>query len=891
MNTEKKYTIMMEEFFMAKERLIILDGHSLMNRAFYALPPLTNADGLHTNALYGFTSMLFKMKEEINPDYIVCTFDKKAPTFRHVEYKEYKAGRKKMPPELGEQFPVLKELLNLLAINVFEIDGFEADDLIGTLSKFAEQKGIEVYVVTGDRDALQLASDDIKIIITKKGMSEKEIYDHNRMVEEFGVTPTQFIDVKGLMGDSSDNIPGVPGIGEKTAYKLIHQYGSIENVLQNIENIAGSKVKQNLMDFSDQAIFSKKLATIITNVPVDIDLDSIKSKESFDLDALRQMFFRLQFKSLLDKLPKETINEKAMSKTKEIDIKYEIVDTVEKLRNCAENITQQLYMYFNVADLNTYSKSRIDRIYLNSQEKNYALYFNQMLEEDEKTLIEILKAIFENEAIEKVGHDNKPVYLLLNKLGIKLKSVAFDTKLAAYLIDSSKGEYKLTTLIQELLKIDIIGEGEELYVKYTAYLPRLKKVLEEKIKEYEMEELLYKVEQPLTEALAFVEAEGFKVDKEKLSQLGEKFEIEIEAVQKEIFTLADEEFNISSPKQLGKILFEKLDLPVVKKTKTGYSTNAEVLEELSDKHPIIDKITYYRQLTKLFSTYVEGLKNVIDTDGKIHSSLNQTVTTTGRLSSTEPNLQNIPIKYEMGREIRKVFVPNNDECVILSADYSQIELRVLAHIAHDSNLIDAFVNHSDIHTKTASEVFRVPLEEVTTLMRGRAKAVNFGIVYGIGDFSLAKDLKITKKEAKTYIDTYFERYPNVKKYMEDIVKEVEEKSFVTTILNRRRYIPEALASNKMVKALGVRLAMNTPIQGSAADVIKLAMVNVYKELNERQLKSTLILQVHDELLLNVYKDELQTVEEIVKKEMEQVIKLRVPLEVDINVGETWYEAK
>jgi DNA polymerase I len=876
---------------MAKERLIILDGHSLMNRAFYALPPLTNTEGLHTNALYGFTGMLFKMKEEIKPDYIVCTFDRKAPTFRHEEYKEYKAGRKKMPPELGEQFPVLKELLNLLAIDVFEIDGFEADDLIGTLSKFAEEKGIEVYIVTGDRDALQLASDDIKVVITKKGMSEKEIYDHNRMVEEFGVTPTQFIDVKGLMGDSSDNIPGVPGIGEKTAYKLIHQYGSIENVLQNIENIAGSKIKQNLMDFSEQAIFSKKLATIITNVPVDIDLDSIKSKESFDLDALRQMFFRLQFKSLLDKLPKETKNEKAMSKTKEIDIQYEIVDTIEKLRNCAENITQQLYMYFDVVDLHTYSKSRIDRIYLNSQEKNYALYFNQMLEEDEKTLIEILKAIFENEAIEKNGHDNKPGYLLLNKLGIKLKGVAFDTQMAAYLIDSSKGEYKLTTLIQELLKIDISGEGEELYVKYTAYLPQLKKVLEEKIKEYDMEELLYKVEQPLTEALAFVEAEGFKVDKEKLSVLGEKFKIEIEAVQKEIFTLSDEEFNISSPKQLGKILFEKLDLPVVKKTKTGYSTNAEVLEELSDKHPIIDKITYYRQLTKLFSTYVEGLKNVIDTDGKIHSSLNQTVTTTGRLSSTEPNLQNIPIKYEMGREIRKVFVPNNDECVILSADYSQIELRVLAHIADDSNLIDAFVNHSDIHTKTASEVFRVPLEEVTTLMRGRAKAVNFGIVYGIGDFSLAKDLKITKKEAKTYIDTYFERYPNVKKYMEDVVKEVEEKSFVTTILNRRRYIPEASASNKMVKALGVRLAMNTPIQGSAADVIKLAMVNVFKELNERQLKSTLILQVHDELLLNVYKDELKAVEEIVKKEMEQVIKLRVPLEVDINVGETWYEAK
>jgi DNA polymerase-1 len=876
---------------MAKERLIILDGHSLMNRAFYALPPLTNAEGLHTNALYGFTGMLFKMKEEIKPDYIVCTFDRKAPTFRHEEYKEYKAGRKKMPSELGEQFPVLKDLLKLLAIDVFEIDGFEADDLIGTLSKFAESKDIEVYIVTGDRDALQLASDNIKVVITKKGMSEKEIYDYNRMVEEFGVTPTQFIDVKGLMGDSSDNIPGVPGIGEKTAYKLIQQYGSVENVLQNIDNIAGAKVKQNLMEYSEQAVFSKRLATIITNVPIDIDLDSIKSKDSFDIDALRQMFFRLQFKSLIDKLPKDVISTKSEEKQEEAAVQYEAIDSIEKLRAAVGNIKQELFMYFDTVDLHTFSKSAINRIYLNSGEKNYALYCKELQQENEKEFLELLKNIFENEAVKKIGHDNKPAYLVLEKLGIKLRGVEFDTKLAAYLIDSSKGEYELTTLIQELLKIDIKGQGEELFVKYAAYLPQVKSILEKRIKDYDMEDLLYKVEQPLTETLASVEAEGFKVDKDKLSELGEKFKSEIDTVQKEIYTIAEEEFNISSPKQLGKILFEKLDLPVIKKTKTGYSTNAEVLEELSDKHPIIDKITYYRQLTKLYSTYVEGLKNVIDEDGKIHSSLNQTVTTTGRLSSTEPNLQNIPIKYELGREIRKVFVPNNEESIILSADYSQIELRVLAHIADDDNLIDAFVNHSDIHTKTASEVFRVPLEEVTSLMRGRAKAVNFGIVYGIGDFSLAKDLKISKKEAKTYIDTYFERYPNVKKYMEDIVKEGEEKSYVTTILKRRRYIPEISASNKVVKALGVRLAMNTPIQGSAADVIKLAMVNVFKELSDRKLKSTLILQVHDELILNVYKNELEEIKAIVKKEMEEVIKLRVPLEVDINVGDNWYEAK
>ncbi|MCM0648494.1 DNA polymerase I [Clostridium swellfunianum] len=876
---------------MVKERLIILDGHSLMNRAFYALPPLTNAEGLHTNALYGFTAMLFKMQEEIKPNYIVCTFDRKAPTFRHEEYKDYKAGRKKMPPELGEQFPVLKELLELMSINIFEIDGFEADDLIGTLSKFAEKKDIEVYIVTGDRDALQLASDNIKVVITKKGMSEKEIYDSNRMVEEFGVTPTQFIDVKGLMGDSSDNIPGVPGIGEKTAYKLIQQYGSVENVLQNIDNISGAKIKNNLIEYREQAIFSKKLATIITNVPIDIDLDSIKSNERYDITALRQMFFRLQFKSLLDKLPQVEISETPTSRTEEALVEYETVDTIEKLNKAAQNIKEELFMYLETENLHIYSKADINRIYINSQGKYYVVDFKKLKEEDEKSLVEVLKPIFEDKTLMKIGHDNKSTFLVFRKYGIKLKGVAFDTKIAAYLIDSSKGEYELTTLIQELLKIDIIGEGEELYVKFITYLPQIKKALEEKVHEFSMEKLFYEVELPLTEVLAFMETEGFKVDKEKLEELGKKFRSEIDKVQEEIYELAGDEFNIGSPKQLGKILFEKLDLPVVKKTKTGYSTNAEVLEELSDKHPIIDKITYYRQLTKLHSTYVEGLKNVIDFDNKIHSSLNQAVTTTGRLSSTEPNLQNIPIKYEMGREIRKIFVSNNENSVILSADYSQIELRVLAHIADDENLIDAFVNHSDIHTKTASEVFRVPIEEVTSLMRSRAKAVNFGIVYGIGDFSLAKDIKVTKKEAKNYIDAYFERYPNVKKYMEDIVRVGEDQSFVTTILNRRRYIPEISSSNKVVKALGIRLAMNTPIQGSAADIIKLAMVNVHKQLTERNLMSTLILQVHDELILNVYKNEINEVQEIVKKEMEQVFNLRVPLEVDINIGDTWYEAK
>ncbi|WP_010238405.1 DNA polymerase I [Clostridium arbusti] len=868
------------------ERLLILDGNSLMNRAFYAIPALNNSEGLNTNAIYGFINMLFKMKEELKPDYIVTTFDKKAPTFRHKEYKDYKAGRKKMPPELAEQFPVVKELLEKLAINIFEIEGFEADDLIGTLAYFSRDKGIEVYIITGDKDALQLADDNIKIVINKKGMTEKEIYDKDRMLSDYGVTPKQFIDVKGLMGDSSDNIPGVPGIGEKTALKLIKEYGSVENVLMNIENLSGKKMKENLIEYREQAVFSKKLATIITDVPIEIDLEAIKSKESFDVKAVRDTFQKLEFKSLISKLPMAEEDIKAS-----IDVEYTIVDTLEDLQKLASSIKDTMHILFENENENVYSKSDIRKIYLNLKDKNYVIDYNKVFIENSEETIKILKTVLEDKNIEKIIHSAKIPYTILGKLGISLKGLIFDTKIAAYLIDPSKSEYDLKGLIGDILNIDISDEDELIKVKEVQCLKEIYKNLSEKIKSLNMEELFYTVEEPLIEVLSAMEKRGFKIDKVKLTELGEQFSEKIQQTQDEIYGISGEEFNISSPKQLGKILFEKLDLPVIKKTKTGYSTNAEVLEKLRDKHPIIDKITYFRQLTKLYSTYVEGLKNVIDVDDKIHSSFNQTVTTTGRLSSTEPNLQNIPIKHEMGREIRKVFVADDDESVILSGDYSQIELRVLAHIADDENLINAFKHHSDIHTKTASEVFNVPIEEVTPLMRSNAKAVNFGIVYGIGDFSLAQDLKITKSKAKEYIDTYFERYPNVKKYLEDIVVKAKEDKYVTTILNRRRYIPEINARNKMVASFGKRLAMNTPIQGSAADIIKLAMVKVYEKLREENLKSTIILQVHDELILNVYKDELDQVKELVKNEMENAIVLKVPLEVDINIGKTWYEAK
>ena len=869
------------------ERLLILDSNSLMNRAFYAIPPLTTTEGVHTNAVYGFTNMLFKMKEEIKPDYIVAAFDRKAPTFRHKEYEEYKAGRKKMPPELGEQFPIIKEVLNLLAVNIYEIDGFEADDIIGTLAKFAEKNNIEVFIVTGDRDALQLATNNIKVVINKKGVTETAVYDEKAFIDEFGVTPTQYIDVKGLMGDKSDNIPGVPGVGEKTAFKLIATYGSMEGVLSNIDEISGKKLKENLETYSEQAIFSKKLATIMTEVPIEFDLDDIKSQDSYNREELKKMFFKLQMKSLLAKLPGDDIE----GESEEEKIEITEVNNVELLKSILKEEKEIAFISYKLNDGNIYSKMELDKIYLSYGEKMYLIDMKLISMENPEESTRLLKNFMENDKITKVIHDGKNLVTTLTKLGIDIKEYIFDTAIAAYLIDSARSEYPLATLINEYLGKEVKGEGDTLVCTAVSNMKELYSYLKERISKEDMDELYYDVEHPLIFILSSMEAVGFKVNREKLDELAIKFKEEIARTEKEIFELCEEEFNINSPKQLGKILFEKLDLPVIKKTKTGYSTNAEVLEKLMDKHEVIPKIIYYRQITKLNSTYVEGLKNVIDQDGAIHSSFNQTVTTTGRLSSTEPNLQNIPVKYEMGREIRKVFIPKEDTDVLLSCDYSQIELRVLAHMSGDQNMIDAFNHHSDIHTKTASEVFKVPVEEVTSLMRSRAKAVNFGIVYGISDFSLSQDLKITKKEASEYMEIYFDRYPKIKGYLESAKEEAKEKGYVLTILNRRRFIPEIKSSNKIVKALGERLAMNAPIQGSAADIIKLAMVKVYNRIKKENLDSEIILQVHDELILNVKENELEVVKALVKEEMENVLKMAVTLEVDTNIGNTWYEAK
>ena len=869
------------------ERLLILDSNSLLNRAFYAIPPLTNSEGIHTNAVYGFTNMLFKMKEEIKPDYIVAAFDRKAPTFRHKEYEDYKAGRKKMPPELGEQFPLVKEVLNLLAVNIYEIDGFEADDIIGTLAQFAEKNGIEVFIVTGDRDALQLASDNIKVVITKKGVTETAVYNKEAFIEEFGVTPTQYIDVKGLMGDKSDNIPGVPGVGEKTAFKLISTYGSMEGVLSHIDEISGKKLKENLETYSEQAIFSKKLATIMTEVPIEFDLEDIKSQENYNKEELKKLFFKLGMKSLLAKLPGDDLEgEEEVAK-----IEINEVTTIEGFKEVLSVKEGIAFISYSTCNENIYSKIELDKLYINYGDKVSLIDFKLINMENSNEAINLLKAFMEDEKIEKVIQDGKNLVTILTKHNIEVKKFIFDTVVAAYLIDSAKSNYPLEVLINEYLMKEVKGEGDELICNAMASMKELYEYLKDRIDKEGMDELYYEVEHPLISILSSMEAIGFNVNREKLDELAVKFKEEISRTEKEIYELCEEEFNISSPKQLGKILFEKLDLPVIKKTKTGYSTNAEVLEKLMDKHPVVEKIIYYRQITKLNSTYVEGLKNVIDEDGAIHSSFNQTVTTTGRLSSTEPNLQNIPVKYEMGREIRKVFIPQESTDVLLSCDYSQIELRVLAHMSDDKNMIDAFNHHSDIHTKTASEVFKVPVEEVTPLMRSRAKAVNFGIVYGISDFSLSQDLKITRKEAAEYMEIYFDRYPKIKGYLESVKEEAKEKGYVLTVLNRRRFIPEIKSSNKIVKALGERLAMNAPIQGSAADIIKLAMVKVYNRIKKENLESQMILQVHDELILNVKENELEIVKALVKEEMENVLKMSVTLEVDTNIGNTWYDAK
>ena len=882
------------------KRLIIIDGNSIINRAFYALPDMTNSEGLHTNAVYGFTRMLFKIIDDYKPTHISVAFDMKAPTFRHKEFSEYKAGRKKMPNELGQQLQPLKELLDTFNIHRMEMAGFEADDLIGTVAKKAENDDFKVYIVTGDKDAIQLASNKTTTLITKKGVGEVEEYNYDSVVERYEMTPTQFIDLKGLMGDKSDNIPGVPGIGEKTGIKLIKEFSSIENLIENTNQLKGS-VKKKIEENKDQAVFSKKLATIITDVPIEISLDEL-SYGDYDKNAVIEEFKKFGFNTLIKQvLAMDGGYEESIVEEK-IELNINHLEDISAFKNEIEK-TNKLFIK-TVSKVGNILEKNLIYVFVSADGKNI-YYIN-----DEE--LELIKDIISNEEIKKIGYNLKDDYLALKPYDIQLNNMFFDIAIGEYLIDSkSSTSYECSDIAMKYLtkkiksKEELLGKGakakkfsdleleelstyfgEILNIVYNVY-----PIMEKAFKEMDMEYLFYDVEMPLVEVLGSMEYEGMAVDKNQLEEIGNKFKEIISNLEEEIFTMAGEKFNINSPKQLGVILFEKLELPVIKKTKTGYSTNADVLEKLRDKHEIIDKITEYRQIVKLNSTYVEGLSNIINPiSGRIHSSFNQTITTTGRISSTEPNLQNIPVKTEMGREIRKVFIAK-DNCKLVDADYSQVELRVLAHMSDDEHMIDAFQHNMDIHSKTASQIFGVDINDVTSLQRSEAKAINFGIVYGKTDFGLAQDLNIPVPKAKAYIESYFANYDKIKVFMDEAIKNATDKGYALTIFNRRRYIPEINSSNFMVRNQGKRFAMNAPIQGSAADIIKIAMVNVFTRLKDENLKSRLILQVHDELIVEALEEEIDKVCSIVKEEMESAVNLQVHLDVDLNVGDSWFETK
>ena len=861
------------------KKILILDSNSVLSRAYYAIPPVANSKGKYTNGIHGFLMMLFKLQQEINADSIVATFDRKAKTFRHLAYDKYKYGRKAMPNELIEQISPLKDILSRLNIDVFELDGFEADDLIGTLSKIFEEKGFEVYILTGDRDALQLCSQSTKVIITKKGITNKEVYDYNTMLEVYGVTPMEFIDVKALMGDKSDNIPGVSGIGEKKALKFIKEFHSIENLFLNLDSLKEGKDKEKLILEMDKAVLSKKLATICREVPIEFSMDELKSYKDHKKDKVNEFLKEYELKFLMTKVYDNEEQDKVLEKIilNTIDNRVKLEEKIKELHNSEHILFINCEVYGSKI-----SELHMGNIYFRINTENYFIP-----EENVKENFDLIIKLFSSD-IKKVCFDSKKIYKVIIKNNGEVKNIIFDIILGEYLLNPGK-EYDEITLVGLYSGVFLEKENKHLSINY---LEEIYNSLRNKIEDKGMKELYYEIEHPLCFVLAMIELEGFRVSMDILNSLKNKYEIEINESINKIYELAGEEFNINSTKQLGKILFEKLDLPIIKKTKTGYSTNIEVLEVLIDHHDIIKEIIDYRHLSKIQSTYILGLIGVVDVDGKIHTSFNQTITTTGRLSSTEPNLQNIPIKDPLGREIRKVFVPDNEECVILSADYSQIELRVLAHISKDENMIEAFKKEYDIHKITASEIFSVDESEVTYDMRSKCKAVNFGIVYGIGDYALSQDLKISRSEAREYMDKYFEKYKGVKKYLDEIVEYSEKNGYVKTEFNRIRNIPEIKSSNKIVKSLGDRLAMNTPIQGTAADIIKLAMVKLFNRLEKDGFKSKIILQVHDELVLNVYKSELDKVLILVKEEMENCYNnMLVPLKVNIAYGETWFEAK
>ncbi len=860
---------------MLKEKFLIIDGSSLVHRAFYALPILTNREGVFTNAVYGFTNMILKVIEQEQPQYIAVAFDKGRKTFRNRTYSEYKGHRKATPPELKPQFPLVQKLLAALNIAYYELEDYEADDIIGTFTTIADRKGLSNIVVTGDRDILQLITENTKVLLTKKGISQTELMDKSAVKDKYGIDPLQIIDLKGLMGDQSDNIPGVPSVGEKTALKLLKQFGTIENIYENIDQVSGKKLKENLEENKEQAFMSKELATIECCVPMEFDLEECLYKKP-DYNKLLELLRELEFNSLVKKFLDEMEPEDAAADN---DVKK--LGLTNFMDNC--NISKHISLVIELSDDHV-NPELIQGALVQGEA---VTFFDSSREE------ELLNLIKNNPNIRIISHDYKEIHKYFLNNNIVIDEVE-DTQIAAYLLDPTRSGYGLEELALEYLNI-AVTEGEDTeanYIEKAVVLEKLFYNLEDKLKELNLYDLYKNVEMPLVSILSNMEKTGVKVVEEVLDEMAVKLEESISVLTKEIYEMAGEEFNINSPKQLGVILFEKMDLPIIKKTKTGYSTNAEVLEQLAIKYPIAEKILEYRHFTKLKGTYVDGLKALINKKtGKIHTTFKQTITATGRLSSVEPNLQNIPIRLEEGRAIRKAFVPSKEENYIIAADYSQIELRVLAHLSEDENLLDAFAEGHDIHTRTASQVFGVAMEDVTSEMRRNAKAVNFGIIYGISDFGLAKDLGISRKEAKTYIEQYFKRYKGVNEYIQNTINKAREQGYVTTLLNRRRYLPDLFSPNKNIRAFGERTAMNTPIQGSAADIIKLAMIKCSETLADEKLPVNMLLQVHDELIFESPRKVYKEAVEVIRASMENAFKLKVPLVVDVKYGVNWYELK
>ncbi|HCH97182.1 MAG TPA: DNA polymerase I [Lachnospiraceae bacterium] len=879
-------------------KLVLIDGHSILNRAFYGVPDLTNAAGLHTNAIYGFLNILFKILDEESPDYLTVAFDVKAPTFRHEMFKEYKGTRKPMPEELREQVPVMKEVLQAMGIRIIEQAGYEADDLLGTIAKRAEAEGIDVSLVSGDRDLLQIATDRIRIRIpkTKGGRTEIENYYAADVEAKYQVNPVQFIDLKALMGDTADNIPGVPKVGEKTATDLMVQFGSLDGIYEHIDEVTKKSVKESLIQNKDLAYLSRELATIKLDSPLTYTLEEARVGNFFN-EASYILFKKLEFKNLLNKFEKGVSNE-------EISASFHLVENLAEVEALFTRVLSDKDRQIGLKVVKEAGRhGELLGVALHLQEEGSFLVLKQgfLTEDYLKEKIALLGA-----QCRIATADIKSEYAYLQAQDTDR---FFDVILAAYLLNPLKNDYTVEDIANEYLNLmlpekgqafgrlsfkDALNEKPEDFLRYCcfeAYVCAQAAVcLQQKLEETQMDRLMREIEMPLTLVLFSMEEEGIRVNPEALKDYGEALSGKITELEQEIYSEAGCEFNINSPKQLGEILFEKMGLPGGKKTKTGYSTAADVLEKLSGEYPVVKHILEYRGLTKLKSTYADGLAAYIEDENRIHSTFNQTITATGRISSTEPNLQNIPIRMELGRQIRKVFIPKDGYC-FMDADYSQIELRVLASMSGDERLIEAYRSHADIHRTTASQVFHIPFEEVTDLQRRNAKAVNFGIVYGISSFGLSEDLSISRKEAAAYIEQYFETYPQVKQFIDSLVKDAKKNGYAVTLYGRRRPVPELFSSNFMQRSFGERVAMNSPIQGTAADIIKIAMIRVFERLKKEGLKSKLILQVHDELLIETALEEEEQVRMILEEEMVHASSLAVELEIDLHVGINWYEAK